>query len=348
MNGTERIRALLRQEPIDRSPIGGWFHMPLEDHSLIDFTLKTINTTEFFGWDFVKVMPNGHYIAEAYGADMSLSTDPRVWSGTIHRYPVRSIDDLRELPVLDAKNPTLAREIEAARILSAHYKGNKPVIGTVFNPLTSIQEIISSLQPAQTVEFIERYPKEMHRALDVMHRTNINYVDGLLGAGVDGIFLANQFAMNSILNTKQYDEFCKPYEDALLEHIRDKTWFNVVHLHGNAGLRFDRYHDAPAVQAFSWECCPKGYSSDVTTSIGKVAREFPDKIIISGIDQRSDFITSDNNRDQVKQTLARRYREALREKGDNRFVFAPGCGLLLPTPSHLFHIIREVVEEYEG
>ena len=38
MTGTQRIKALLDGSPIDRTPIGGWYHMPLVDRNVTDFT----------------------------------------------------------------------------------------------------------------------------------------------------------------------------------------------------------------------------------------------------------------------------------------------------------------------
>ena len=46
MTGTQRIKALLDGSPIDRTPIGGWYHMPLVDRNVTDFTRELIASTD--------------------------------------------------------------------------------------------------------------------------------------------------------------------------------------------------------------------------------------------------------------------------------------------------------------
>ena len=55
MTGTQRIKALLDGSPIDRTPIGGWYHMPLVDRNVTDFTRELIASTDLNKWDFIKI-----------------------------------------------------------------------------------------------------------------------------------------------------------------------------------------------------------------------------------------------------------------------------------------------------
>lgn len=137
MNKTERIRAMVEHRPVDRVGMSGWVHMPMVDRNVKDFTKATIDFTDNMDWDFIKLMSNGHYFAEAYGAQIRWRNDPREWSGEILRYPVRSAEEAAALPVLDpAENPVFAREIAIARNVAGHYRGTVPVLATIFTPLT--------------------------------------------------------------------------------------------------------------------------------------------------------------------------------------------------------------------
>lgn len=91
MTGYERIKALLEGKPIDRSPIASWYHFPLVDHNITDFSRALICSTDFFGWDFIKIMTCGHFMTEAYGADITYSTNPQQWYGTVHRYAAYAV-----------------------------------------------------------------------------------------------------------------------------------------------------------------------------------------------------------------------------------------------------------------
>lgn len=346
MTGYERIKALLEGKPIDRSPIASWYHFPLVDHNITDFSRALICSTDFFGWDFIKIMTCGHFMTEAYGADITYSTNPQQWYGTVHRYPVQSTEDLWKVGVLNVDNPMMARELEIVRILAKRYKGSKPIIATIFNPITSLQEITKSLDPKPIQQFLAQDKEAVHAALKAIHQTNLNYLDALIEAGIDGIFLANQFSQADRLTDEQYAEFVRPYDDATWEYIKGRTWFNMAHVHGTADLRMDQYFH-PDLQALNWECCPKDVAPEHTASIAKVAA-MTDQVLITGIDQRNDFLTPCNDREAVKQVIRQRYETAVREKGDNRFVFATGCGMLLTNHLYLLSLLGEVVEEYRG
>src|SRR5471030_1615810 len=166
MTSTERIKNMLQGKPVDRTAIAGWLHMPLVDRNIEEFVAATIRFTDENGWDFVKVMSNGHYMAEAYGADIRFSTDPTRWSGTFLSYPVKTPHDLLTLPVLDKTNIALAREIAVTHALAQHYRGNVPILATLFTPLTWIQEMSSSTDPRLTREFMQQHKKALHKGLE--------------------------------------------------------------------------------------------------------------------------------------------------------------------------------------
>ncbi|QJT78726.1 hypothetical protein [Kosakonia sp. MUSA4] len=81
MSATSRIKALLAGEHLARPAIAGWFHLPLVDRDPGAFIQETIRLTDENQWDFVKVMSNGHYLAEAYGADLRARTDKVLIAG---------------------------------------------------------------------------------------------------------------------------------------------------------------------------------------------------------------------------------------------------------------------------
>lgn len=146
MTHTERIRNMVEHKPVDRVGISGWVHMPMVDRNVKDFTKATIDFTDNMNWDFIKLMSNGHYFAEAYGAQIRWRNDPKEWSGEILRYPVRSAQDAANLPVLDPKeNPVFQRELQIAKNVTQHYAGSVPVIATIFTPLTWLQEMVQLL-----------------------------------------------------------------------------------------------------------------------------------------------------------------------------------------------------------
>ena len=345
MTGTQRIKALLDGSPIDRTPIGGWYHMPLVDRNVTDFTRELIASTDLNKWDFIKIMTNGHFYTEAYGGDIAFSNVNTMWSGTVKRYPIRSAADARNLPVLDIDNPVWQRELKILRNLKDYYQDRLPIVATIFNPLTAVQECAGCLDPVPMLHLMAEDPDALHKALEAMTQTNFIYLDALFAEGIDGIFLANQYSMSHLLTDAQYEEFCQPYEARILEHCKGHTWFNMAHIHGSRNLRMDRYlsYSDDLLQALNWECCPVGVPAEEDTTIADV-RAKTHTIIIAGFDQDHDFITPENDREAVKAVLKRRFLEAEKENGSNRFIFAPGC-CLAHGGSYLNALIYEVAEE---
>lgn len=334
---TARIKSLLAGERLPRPAIAGWFHLPLVDRDPALFIQETIRLREENHWDFIKVMSNGHYMAEAYGADIAFSRDPAQWSGVFRRYPVAGADDLLRLPSLGPDNPVLNREINMIRGLSGHYQGRVPILATLFTPLTWIQEMVQSARPEPTLALLRRHPAALRRGLDALLQTQLNFLDALLPAGIDGIFLATQFARRDLLTDAEYQTFCRPYDEALLSHIAGKTWFNVLHLHGDGHLRFEQCAGYD-VQAFNWE--------SPHASVAAV-RALTDKILIAGIDHHRDFHSGGGQRQAVKSRLQQRLEQLREESGDRGFIFAPGCALPLDVDRRLFSLLDEISRAQE-
>lgn len=344
MNKAERIKAMAEHKPVDRVGISGWVHMPMVDRNVKDFTKATIDFTDNMDWDFIKLMSNGHYFAEAYGAKIRWRNDPREWSGEILRYPVRSAEEAAALPVIDPEdNPVFVRELQIARNVVSHYKGTVPVLATIFTPLTWLQEMSASCQPAPLLKMVTEHGKEVHKALETLLETNMRLLDKFIEAGVDGIFLSTQFGTANLLSKELREEFCHAYDRRLLDYIKDRTWFNMMHVHYCENLVMEEFMDYP-VQAYNWENCTACPDMGKLTSIREV-RRMTDKILIGGIDQHNDFHNKDNDREAIKEGLRKRLLTSLEECGDYNFILAPGCALPMDVDRYVFTLMREVVLE---
>ena len=99
----------------------------------------------------------------------------------------------------------------------------------------------------------------------------MRFLEELVKGGIDGVFFATQLACYNRTTKEQYDEFGRKYDLQVLDSIKDKTWFNMIHIHGADQLFFDEIEDYP-VQAFNWE--------DINSNISmEYARAHSDKIL---------------------------------------------------------------------
>ncbi len=344
MNSTERIKAMINKEPFDRIGVAGWVHMPFVDHDPKAMTKATINFTDYCNWDFIKVMSTGHYCPEAWGGDITLSDSMLHWYGVINRFPVETVEDLENLPMLTPDNWVIEREVAIAKGIKDHYGDTKPVVATIFTPMTCLQELMSRGKADKTVPFMKNNPEAMHKALRVVTDSNKIYLDRLINeAHIDGIFYANQYNTRNVITDELFDEFCKPYDLELLEYIKDRTWFNMLHVHGENNLSFDKVLDYP-VQAFSWENCVPGLDEETISTVAKV-RAMTDKILITGLARHYDYYNKDNNYDELKEFFRKRLLTVINESVDNRVIFAPGCALPMDVDRYIFTLMNEVVEE---
>jgi uroporphyrinogen decarboxylase len=344
MTGRELLKNMVDKKPVERCGVAGWVHKPMVDRNVRDYSKATIDFTLNNGWDFTKLMCNAHLIADAYGAKIRWRNDPKEWSGEFLCYPVTTAKSAAELPALDPKtNPVLKREVEAARNVAKYFNGDVPLLATVFTPMTWFQELCHSNYPPDAIRLMRENGKEVHKALEALVETHKLFLDELIAAGIDGIFYATQFARSDLITKAEHDEFCRPYDKMLLDHIKGRTWFNMLHVHGDANLMFEEVLDYD-VEALNWENCTAGVDPSKLTSIEWVRRH-SDKIIIGGIDQHHDYYNGDNDREAIKEVLRRRLHTAVEECADNRFIFAPGCALPLDVDRYVFTLMRELIDE---
>lgn len=323
-NGYELIREQLATGRLGAQvPVAGWYHLPLADPVTEHFIEQTERVTAANGWDFVKIVTNGNYLPIAYGADYDWSVDPTSWDGTFYNHPIESPEDAANLPVLDARHGLLAREVRIAADLKRRYDGEKPVIATLFDPLSWIQEFTTPLNPAGTLRLIEEAPDALDHALQAIAETNRNFLERLIEeAHVDGVFFATKFSQRHLLSDTDHDRLVMPYIEQTNEQLAGRTWFNVLHVHGDAGLRFDDLLGFDSFNALNWESEAPVAG---TTSIAEL-RAKTDKVIVAGVDHHHDFLGSAR---EVDARIADRLAAALEQNDGGPFVFGPGCSMPL-------------------
>lgn len=148
--GFELIRQVETKKLGEEIPIVGWFHFSLADPVADDFYAETVNTATAGHWDLIKIMTCGNYMPIAYGADYEFFTNPQKWDGVFHSHPITSAEDAGKLGALGATNDTLAAEAAVDGRIVDTYKGEKPVLATLFDPLSWVQELSTPMNPDWT------------------------------------------------------------------------------------------------------------------------------------------------------------------------------------------------------
>lgn len=350
MTAAERIREMLEKDRVDHVGACGWMHTPEVDRkSAKEFANRIIELTDHSQWDFIKIMENGVYTQEAYGSDITYLSEniPEEKLRTkqithFNSYLLNSPEDFERFPVLNVKeNTVFQREVKVVKVLYDHYKGTVPIIPTIFLPAHTIPEFCGGIEKARY--YLDQYPDAVETMLKALVQTELQLVDAYIEAGADGFFFANRYSNADILSEAEFERFCRPFDVQIMEHIKDRTWFNMIHIHGEKNFFMKQFNEYP-VQAFSWENVPHKVSEEERFTVAKV-REMTDKILITGTDQFADFY---GTIDEVRERFCERIERAARESGDNRLIFAPGCSLPLDINFEAVHQLRVAADQYNS
>ena len=345
MNGRERIEAILHGKPIDKAAASLWMHVPAVDRDPEAFPEAIIRFTDEYDWDLVKVQLNAFYITEAYGADIEFFERPPLKFQKIkklveiHTYPIETLEDMANLkPITVAESAVLQRDILSVRRIVEHYKGTKVVIPTLFSAFSWLNSMTAGRE--ETIRrFISEDKETVHHALTVLNEVNRSVVDAYVEAGVDGFFFATSYTSPLMVSEEEFEEFHRTYDETLLAYINQKTWFNMLHIHGNADLYIEKLAEYP-VQSINWENSAVGISPERLTSAARL-RGLTDKILVGGADQMHDFYGAPET---VEQVLRERLNTLLSEVEDRRIIFGAGCSLPLDIPASNIGLLRKTVD----
>jgi len=197
---------------------------------------------------------------------------------------------------------------------------------------------------------IKYSPEDVHEGLKIITESIQNFLDALMEiGGVDGVFWADAFASYDDMDRDTYAEFGAKYDLQLFDTIKDKTWFNMMHVHGYKNLRFDQYEELGyPIQAYNWEDRVSDPANPPMTLAD--VRKITDKVLMGGVEFWHDFDSPENDREAVKAVLKARLIDALEQLGpdDQKFIFTPGCSVKMHVPEYRMQLLHEVVAEVTG
>lgn len=351
----QRVQAALEGKVLDRPPYSMWGpHFNLEDRNVKDFTLATIQYQDNFNFDFIKVMPNGIYFTEDFGQVIrpSMHYQDDTWMNTL-QFAINDPHDWAKIKVPDLKKGALAREIEVVKRLCDHYKGEVPVLPTIFSNVVWMCEMTAGhFHQEVIVSQFQNSKKYALMGMEVVAETNERLMEAFVEAGADGFFLGYQMGMYEKMGKELYEECAGKYDLRNIDAIKDKTWFNLAHLcHGDRNSA-DQFLNYP-VQAFNWA------DTHIEHRSLKEMREVTDKVLVGGLDhdlKSSGYLSctdgtvaqsgtdlSGPDREQVKKTIRQRLKTAMKAAGP-KFIFSGGCGWNHDA-LHRFNLIGEVMDE---
>lgn len=336
MTREERIRAALAGEEVDRVPCGVWMHLSEVDQDPKSLAEEMAANNEEFDFDFIKMMPFGAYTTQDWGAKIKIYCD-KYKEPVILEPGIKELSDYAEIEPLAATHGTWGKSLAVAKHLSKCIAKDTPFIQTIFSPATTLKKLTSN----RLIQDMVEHPEEVHKALRAITDTTINFVEANIKAGVSGFFFATQTATYDFMTDLLYAEFCKPYDLEVINSYKDKTWFNVIHIHGS-NIMYDTVSKYPC-NCINW------HDRDTKPDM-KTARETVGKTFLGGIQEVPTIINGVLSYESIlerstPQEIIEHVHQAMDMVGGKGLIIGPGCVCDPRASKENLHAVRKAVEK---
>lgn len=234
MNKRERVLAAMHNQPVDRPPVGFWFHFQAEQgvgEACVQAHLDYYNHIDV---DMVKIMCDGYFdypnpVAKA----------------------VKEPEDWYRMQPLGPDSPFIREQIERAKAVKTGLKDDMVVIYNVFAPFSLIRFGTSD---ELVTRHLRENPAAVQYALDVIAKDAALLSELLVTeAGIDGIYYCVQGGEKDRMSIEAYKRLIGPSDLAVIEHANRFSDINVLHCCGWAGIpnRLENWQDYPA-KVINW------------------------------------------------------------------------------------------------
>jgi uroporphyrinogen decarboxylase len=307
VNHWQRLEAAILGQSTDQVPVAIWRHLPNDDLDPGKLAAYTVAFQKKWACDLVKFMPSGTYGVEDWGA----VTEYRgLWNGAreVTKPAIVHTEDWTRLPDLDVRKGSYGRQNQALAAAAKEFRGEVPILQTIFSPLTTARKLATDGLFAD----IRRSPDVVHKALALITDVTIRFSLDAIAAGAHGVFLATQLGSYRLLQAGEYETFGRAYDLKVLDALRGKAKFNMLHVHGE-DVMFDLFAGYP-VEMINW------HDRLTDPPLGKAAARFP-RLLVGGINE---------SRTLVEGSLAdieNEVRDAVAQTGGRRLMVGPGCVL---------------------
>ena len=308
MTKRERVIRAMQNQPVDRPPVGFWFHFSREDslgQRCVDAHLRYYNNVDV---DIAKLMCDGYFdypnpVAKA----------------------VKEPGDWYAMQPLGPDSEFIRGQVERAKAVKAGLKSDCLVLYNVFAPFSSIRFGTSD---ELVMRHLREDPRAIEYALDVIAQDNALLCEKLITeAGIDGVYYCVQGGEKDRFTPDEYRRYITPSDLKVLEHANRFSGYNVLHCCGWAGIpnNLEVWRDYPAA-AVNWAC----FIENMGLSEGK--EFFGGKCVLGGFDNRATGLMYNGTREEIQEFT----RELVQNSGSTGVMLGADC--TLPATVDVNHI----------
>lgn len=279
MTKRERLLNAFQNKPVDRIPMGFWYHFsPDEDpgQAMVDQHLALYREV---GMDMIKVMCDGYFnYPNPY---IQKVTCPEDWFG---------------LTPLGEDHPFITGQVERAKRIVAAVAGECCVFYNVFCPMSLMRFGTSE---ELLMEHLRANPEAVCHAFTVIAQDIKTLVRRLIKeAGCDGIYYCVQNAEKFRFTVEEYRKLVTPAELDVLQYANTLSDNNILHCCGWAGdaNRIEVWQDYPS-KAVNWAV----YVENLSLKEGK--EFFGGRCVLGGFDNRKEGLLYSGTKEEIWQEV---------------------------------------------
>ncbi len=232
MDRRTRVLNALNKKPVDRVPVGFWYHFGGEEAKGESCVQAHLNYVKSAGIDMIKIMCDGFF-----------------------PYPVPSdvvtAGDWKKLKPLGKDHPFIKDQVWRAKRIVDEAGKDYPVFYNVFAPFSSIR---FGAGEERVMKDIKEDPLAVMHALDVIAKDNALLAELLVTeAGCDGVYYCVQGGEEGRFTPAEYNKLIRPSDLYVLEHVNRFSENNIMHCCGWAGAKNQMalWQDYP-VKCINW------------------------------------------------------------------------------------------------
>jgi len=324
MTNKERLFNVFNNRPVDRVPVGFWFHfLPSEvmDDALDKPELAQKNIDghrafiDAFHPDFVKIMSDGYF-----------------------HYPIGKREDfhlpevLNNIQVGDKNSPWVKAQAELVKSVVSLQK-DTAYFYNVFSPLGSLLHFLGD---EVFYTFLAQEPEAVCKALnDISLGLLVLAEQAIRTGGADGVYFSVSNPDREKLTDTCYVKYIAPSEKLFLSEVEKKSDNNILHICGYGGKRnnLELYRDYPA-KSVNWAVNVE----KVGLAEGK--KLFGGRAVIGGFANTTGSLIHKGSQEEIS-AFARRLVE---ETGSIGLAIGADCTVPSDTPLEHFEWVRQAVQ----
>lgn len=325
MNKRERLFAAIKGEATDRVCVSLWKHFPVEDMTPEGLANAALNFQKKYDWDLIKFTPTGTYSVMDWGAETVWQPN-NMGVRTVVKCGVNSAEEWTQLPRLDVTKGMYGAQNHALSLLAQEIKGETPILQTIFSPLTTARKLAGE----RIFTDLRTSPELFKQGMEVITETTIQFALEAIKSGAEGIFFATQLGSYRLLNEAEYQAFGEYYDRRVLDALKEKCQFTLLHIHGEDTM-YPMLAKYP-VNAVNWH-------DRITAPSLAGARKYFSGLLCGGINEWNTLVTGPAT------AIEAEIHDAIAQTGGRGLMIAPGCVVPGHAPEEHLMVVRRAVEK---